>query len=382
MLPLSDLPFAFYVCAALAFGLLIGSFLNVVIYRVPRGESVAFPGSHCGSCGAGVRAYDNIPLLSYALLGGRCRKCRAAISWVYPAVELLTGLLFLAVVVKSGPTLRAAAEMAFVAVMVALVFIDARHKLLPDVITYPSFLAALIASAALGWAEREGSASALAKFVSEDAYLLWEMLGVGAVLLATAVPHFRLIDRLDGALFGKYFDWAEAEDPPATPEESAAEQDAERRRDRVVNVTTAVGVSAALSWALLVFVRSGFGEFSPLAAIAAYERLLAAFLGALVGGGLIWLLRAAYFYTRGAEGMGLGDVKMMAVVGAFLGWRSAVLVLIAGSLLGSIVGLVLARRSSEGLKTALPFGVFLGLAAVAALFFGEPLVEWYVGQFK
>jgi leader peptidase (prepilin peptidase) / N-methyltransferase len=371
---LSDLPFAFYACAALACGLLIGSFLNVVIYRVPRGESVAFPGSHCGSCGAAVKAYDNIPLLSYALLRGRCRQCRAAISWVYPAVELLTGLLFLAVAVKSGPTWRAVAEMAFVAVMVALVFIDARHKLLPDVITYPSFLAALTASAALGWLESAGAAGR--DGLHSVSYL--PIFGLGALLLAAAVPLFWLVDRMDGVLFGKYFDW---EEDRATPAEAAAEKEAERRHDRVVKVTMIAGLIAAACWGALVFLNWPHGQ-ALLKAAASGERLLAAFLGALIGGGLIWLLRAAYFYTRGAEGMGLGDVKMMAVVGAFLGWRSAVLVLIAGSLLGSVVGLVLARRSSQGLKTALAFGVFLGIAAVAALFFGEPLVEWYVGQFR
>jgi leader peptidase (prepilin peptidase) / N-methyltransferase len=379
MLPFSDLPFAFYACAAFVFGLLIGSFLNVVIYRVPRGESVACPASHCGNCGAPVRPYDNIPLLSYALLAGRCRVCKAGISWVYPAVELMTGLLFLAVAVKSGPIPRALAEMAFVAVMVALVFIDARHKLLPNVITYPAFLAALIAAVMLGWVESGGQASFAGRPGAGGA-ALWPALG-GALLLAAAAPLFWLIDRLDGVLFGKYFDWEDDEAPPASPADAAAEKDSARRHDRVVNATMIVGLAAAVGWAALSFMRWQPGP--PQRAVAAgYDALLAACLGALVGGGLIWLLRAAYFYTRGAEGMGLGDVKMMGVVGAFLGWRSAVLVLIVGSLLGSVVGLALARRSAAGLKTALPFGIFLGLAAVAALFFGEALVSWYVGLMR
>src|SRR5919204_1227161 len=112
MPPVTDLslPPAFYAVAALVFGLLVGSFLNVVIYRIPRSESIVYPGSHCGSCGAPVRPYDNIPLLSYALLGGRCRACKAKISAIYPTVELLTGLLFLAVLLKSGPTWTALAE--------------------------------------------------------------------------------------------------------------------------------------------------------------------------------------------------------------------------------------------------------------------------------
>jgi leader peptidase (prepilin peptidase) / N-methyltransferase len=367
MFPLSDLPFAFYACAALAGGLLIGSFLNVVIYRVPRGESVAFPGSHCGSCGAAVKAYDNIPLLSYALLRGRCRRCRAAISWVYPAVELLTGLLFLAVVFKSGATWRAVAEMAFVAVMVALVFIDARHKLLPDAITYPSLLAALLASAALGWA----GAPVVGRAVFPDDSMRWMALGVGALLIAAAVPLFWLVDRMDDVLFGKYFEW---EEEGATPEETAAEKAAERRHDRMVRATMLAGLIAAAVWAGLVFLK--WQDLPARVGTAvAYERLLGACLGALVGG-------AAYFYTRGVEGMGLGDVKMMAVIGAFLGWQSSILVLIVGTLLGSVVGLALASRSAQGFKTAIPFGVFLGLAAVGALFFGAPLIAWYVGQFR
>lgn len=377
MLSLHDLPFAFDACVAFVFGLLIGSFLNVVIYRVPRGESIVFPGSHCGACGASVKPYDNIPLVSYALLGGRCRACKARISWVYPAVELLTGLLFLAVAVKSGPSLRAAAEMAFIAVMVALVFIDARHKLLPDVITYPAFLAALIAAPVLGWVENDNHPGGFVTWLGADALTYWQALGGGSLLIAGAVPLFRWIDAMDDVLFGKYLEWEDDEVAMLTPEETKIEEDAQRRRSYVVKWAMVVGVSGGLTWALLAYLSWAHG-MTRFPLLAAYEQLLWAATGALVGGGLIWLLRAAYFYTRGAEGMGLGDVKMMGIVGAFLGWRSAVLVLIVGSLLGSVVGVILARRSAEGLKTQLPFGVFLGLAAVAALFFGEPLVRWYV----
>lgn len=372
-----DLPFVFFAFAAFVFGLLIGSFLNVVIYRVPRGESVAFPGSHCGVCGAGVKPYDNIPLVSYAVLGGKCRACRAKISRVYPAVELLTGLLFLGVLFKSGVTLRAAAEMAFVAVMIALVFIDARHKLLPNVITYPAFLAALAVTALLGWLESSEYPALFVTSLGSDTLLIWQALIVGAVLLGAAVPLYLFIDRIDGVLFGKYFEWDENEAAPASPEEAAAEE----RHDKVVNATLIAGVSVGITWALLAFL-SGIQGGTTSELLAAYERLLGAFFGALVGGGLIWLLRALYFWTRGVEGMGLGDVKMMGIIGAFLGWRSAALVLIAGSLLGSIVGLVVMRHSPAGMKTQLPFGIFLGLAAVAALFFGEPLINWYFGMLK
>src|SRR6266508_185562 len=135
-----DLPLSFYAASAFVLGLIFGSFLNVVIYRVPRGESIVYPGSHCCACGAPVKAFDNIPLLSFALLGGRCRSCRARISFSYPMVELCSRLMFVAIVFKTGPSWEAPLDFAFACVMISLVFIDARHRLLPNVITYPAFL--------------------------------------------------------------------------------------------------------------------------------------------------------------------------------------------------------------------------------------------------
>ena len=144
MFPLQEIPFLSQALIAFPFGLVIGSFLNVVIYRVPRGESVAFPASHCGSCGVPVKPYDHIPLLSYAILRGRCRACKAGFSWVYPLVELLTGCLFFAVIYYDGLTLLGLAKVFFCVVMIVLFFIDLRHQLLPNVITYPAFLAIII----------------------------------------------------------------------------------------------------------------------------------------------------------------------------------------------------------------------------------------------
>jgi leader peptidase (prepilin peptidase)/N-methyltransferase len=380
----ADLPPAFYAIAALVFGLLLGSFLNVVIYRVPRGESIVYPGSHCGACGAAVKPYDNIPLLSYALLGGRCRACKARISLVYPAVELLTGLLFLAVTLKSGPTWTALAEMAFVAVLVSLIFIDARHQLLPNVITYPALILAVTARILLAWLESGG----LFRVYSFPPDVLWTMpylhllraAFIGGLLIACAVPIFWLIDRMDEVLFGKYLDWTEPDSAQVTPEEAEVEDKTQRRHDRIVYGTMLLGLLLAAGWIAL-------GLLTPSSPDTIYYRiaypdLLYSGLGALVGGGIIWLLRALYFYTRGVEGMGLGDVKMMAVIGAFLGWQSAILVLILGSLLGSIVGIALARRSQQGLKTALPFGIFLGIGALVALFAGAPLINWYTGTWQ
>ncbi len=401
MPPVAELPPAFFVLAAFVFGLLVGSFLNVVIYRVPRGESIIYPGSHCGACDKPVKPYDNIPLLSYVMLGGRCRACKAKFSAIYPAVELLTGLLFLAVMLKSGPTWGAIVEMWFVAVIVALIFIDARHKLLPDVITYPAFVCALLVTAAtfrlsdfprprnLTEALNQGANPHLFDLMADPSFSAVRAILVGAALLAMAAPIFRIIDRMDDVLFGKYFDWAEDEKTEPTPEEIAIEQTAQRQHDRVIKVTMWLGIVAAIGWILIGYSSLdqatsflGVGSVSRLKFEFAYSNLILASLGALVGGGIVWLLRALYFYTRGAEGMGLGDVKMMAVVGAFLGWQQAIIVLIIGSFLGSIVGLVMARRSKQGLKTALPFGIFLGIGALFALFGGTPLLNWYIGMMR
>jgi len=388
MPPVAELPPAFFALAALVFGLLVGSFLNVVIYRVPRGESIIYPGSHCGSCGASVKAYDNIPLLSYALLGGRCRACKAKFSAIYPAVELLTGLLFLAVMLKSGPTWEAIAELWFVAVIVALIFIDARHKLLPDVITYPAFVIALVPIAELLRLNelRQFTLQAIinpppALFVSPFGLPVstTQAVWVGVILLAMAAPLFWLIGWIDEILFSKYFQWEEEKQTETTSEEMAAERAAQRRYNRVIYGTMAAGALLAAAWAVIGYQSLSNDNFSFQ---LAYADLCHSAFGALVGGGIVWLLRTLYFYTRGAEGMGLGDVKMMAVVGAFLGWQQAIIVLIIGSLLGSIVGLVMARRSKQGLKTALPFGIFLGIGALFALFGGTPLLNWYIGMMR
>jgi leader peptidase (prepilin peptidase)/N-methyltransferase len=365
-MPVAELLFAFYALAAFVFGLLVGSFLNVVIWRVPRGESIVFPGSHCGSCGAPVKPYDNIPLLSYAVLRGKCRACKTKISLIYPAVELLTGLLFLAVIFKSGPTGVAVAEMIFVALMISLTFIDAQHQLLPNVVTYPALLFVICAG------------SFQAAFFSPYAFpgaLADSFTGrviVAPLLIACTIPALQLIDRMDDVLFGKYF---EADDDPAEPE-AESEKQLREQHQRITRATMIIGFAIAITLALIGLIPGTF--LNP----ALFSELLRAALGAVIGGGIIWLLRAAYFYARGFEGMGLGDVKLMAVIGAFLGWQSAILVIVIGSLLGSIVGLALARKSEQGMKTALPFGVFLAPAAIFALFFGHSIIQWYAGRFN
>jgi len=385
-----NLPFTLYVTAAFLFGLVIGSFLNVVIHRVPRGESVVFPGSHCTACGAGLRAHDNIPLLSFVLLRGRCRKCRKRIPWRYPAVELLTACLFAAIILKTGPTWEALPEMAFAAAMLALVFIDAIHHLLPNVITYPAIVFAMAASVArAGWGRHQAGALEISVLIPAlvPVFSPVKAAVVGGVLLALAAPAFWLLDRLDLFLYDKYFDWQEAdEEDEATvaqagkidePEKSdeVAEAAAERRYRRTIAASVIFGLITGIAWAALCIFASAQG---PQDFDQAYGGLWRAFAGALVGSVPIWWLRAVWFYLRGIEGMGLGDVKLMAIIGAFLGWQGAFEVLLIGSIMGAVIGAILMWRNKRGLRTVLPFGVCLGAAALIAMLTATPFFNWYV----
>ncbi len=375
-----DLPFAFYASFAFILGIVVGSFLNVVIHRVPRGESVVSPGSHCASCGAPVRAFDNIPLLSYAILRGRCRDCRARISLVYPLVELLTGLMFVALVFKTGPSWEVLLEFVFACAMIALVFIDARHHLLPNVITYPAFVFALAAvTARAGWGEQMSFTFDISIIIPglRWEFEAWRAALFGGLLLALAAPGFRLLDRLDPILFGKYFEWEEVNEE--TGEDIGGienEEEFERRHNRVVYATMILGALVAIAWAAMVVLSSAKNQ---QVYEDAYDGLLRASMGALIGGGLVWGIRAIYFLIRGFEGMGLGDVKMISVVGAFIGWQGAFGVLLLGSILGSAIGVISAYRSKRGLKTPLPFGVCLGIASLVVMLTAKPFFRWYIG---
>ncbi len=264
---------------AFLFGLIIGSFLNVCILRIPAGGSIVRPRSHCPACSAPIKPYDNIPVLSWLLLRGKCRACGAPISPLYPAVELLTGLLFLACFAAYGLAPEAAKWAVFSALLVVLVFTDLRERILPDKINYAGFALALV----------------LSLFTKPvDGTALW--------------------------LSNRLFDF-----PPPAP---------------------------ALS-------------------------LVDALLGAAAGSGVLWLVAEGYFRLRGREGMGLGDVKMMLMAGAFLGLKRTVLTILAGSLLGSIIGLAVILIGRKGRDYELPFGTFLGAAALLVVFFGTPVVTWY-----
>jgi leader peptidase (prepilin peptidase)/N-methyltransferase len=239
-------------------GLAVGSFLNVCIHRVPRGESLVHPGSRCPRCGYVLRWFDNIPVVSYVSLLGRCRSCRAPISIRYPIVELVTMGLFVLHGFVFGWTPLLVPRVFFACLLVVLFAIDLEHHLLPNVITLPGIIMGLIASAVL---------------------------------------------------------------PPG---------------------------------------------------------LVDALIGALVGGGVLWLIGEAYYRYSGHEGMGGGDVKMLAMIGAFLGWKLVLVTLVLSSFVGSIVGVGVIVWKRGGMKHALPYGTFLALGALAASLFGDRIVDWYV----
>jgi leader peptidase (prepilin peptidase)/N-methyltransferase len=265
--------------AALAFlfGLLIGSFLNVCVYRLPRDLSVVRPRSFCPSCEAQIAWYDNIPVLSYVLLRGRCRRCGAGISWRYPAVELITGLLFAWAVWMWGPTLEAAKYCLFSAIVVALVASDVEERILPDELTLGGALAGFV----LAW------------FVPINGGL--------ARLIAPGIHNPRALSLIEAAL------------------------------------------------------------------------------GAGVGAGSILLVAKVYELVRRREGMGFGDVKMVAMLGAFLGLQGSLLTLILGSMAGGVGGLLYILMTGEDASTyPLPFGAFLGVAGIGVAMFGEALLRWYV----
>lgn len=245
--------------AAFLFGLCIGSFLNVVIYRLPLGQSLATPPSRCRNCGYSLRWFDNIPVLSWALLRGRCRKCGISVSWQYPIVELIAGALFVLVVWQTplGPLL--VSRLLLVSILIALFGIDLEHQILPNSITLPG-------------------------------------IAIGLLLSLIAPPG-----------------WKDA------------------------------------------------------------------VLGTLLGAGILYAIAAGYYAWRREEGMGMGDVKMLAMIGAFLGWKAVLVTLVLSSFSGAIIGVILMSVQRGGMKFALPFGTFLAIGALVAMFVGEPLVAWYAG---
>ncbi len=244
---------------AFLFGTAIGSFLNVCIHRLPKEESVVAPRSRCPACHAPIRALDNIPLVSFAVLRGRCRACGNPISWRYPLVEALTGILFAMTVARFGVTLQTAFLLPFLCGLVVVSFIDLDHQIIPNAVTLPG------------------------------------------------IP----LGLLSGLLLGE---------PPFL--------------DRVI--------------------------------------------GTLGGAGFLYLVLFYGGALYGQEAMGEGDLNLIALVGAFLGWKAVALTILLGCLFGSAIGLALIAVGRLGRRQHIPFGPFLSLGAVVALFWSERLIAWYL----
>jgi leader peptidase (prepilin peptidase)/N-methyltransferase len=241
-------------------GAVAGSFLNVVIHRVPRGGSVVWPGSACPGCRRGLSWYENIPVVSYLMLRGRCRSCGMTIAARYPIIEILTALMFAAAWWFYGPSPLLVSRLLFGCALIALFAIDLEHQLLPNVITLPGIVVGFLFS-----------------FITEPGWV-------------------------------------------------------------------------------------------------------SSLLGILLGGGLLWGMYELWWLIRKEEGLGFGDVKMLAMIGAFLGWKLTLVTLMMGSFAGSILGGALMVAGRGTMKTALPFGTFLALGALLAATFGSPLLDWYLRQ--
>jgi prepilin signal peptidase PulO-like enzyme (type II secretory pathway) len=269
----------------------------------------------------------------------------------------MTALLFAALMWKTGPTGDVLWEMAFGSSLIALFVIDARDRLLPNKITYPLLLFSLLATTwRSGWGDPIQYGIDLTVFLTRAEPQVppdWTAACVGGGLLALATPSLLFLDRLDLLLFAKYFEWGE----------EGSEEEARVEWGWLLTVLGA-GALAGIGWMIGVY---GWGASDPLAWNGAYRGLVMAGGGAIIASLPLWWIRAIYFYLRGIEGMGLGDIKLMAGLGAFLGWQGAWAVLLLGSLAGTAYGILFLRRQPEGMRTPLAFGSFLSAGALLFL---------------
>lgn len=265
----------------LLFGLVIGSFLNVCIVRLPISGSLMRPSSNCPRCKTPIQWYDNIPLLSFVLLQGRCRACRQPISWRYPVVELLNGLLYVWALHLFGVTGEALLAMILCSSLLVITFIDLDHQIIPDVITLP-----------------------------------------GMVLGLAVAPFFM----------------------------------------------------NALAAPLPFGIAPDAGSY--------VTGLANSIIGLLLGGGPLWLIGWLWEKLRKVEAMGGGDVKLMGMLGSFLGWQGALLTIMLGAMAGTVIGVALILLKKHEAQQHIPFGPFLAVGALVALFFGEDIRAWYFGMLR
>ncbi|GAB6094163.1 A24 family peptidase [Desulfatiferula olefinivorans] len=240
------------------YGLCVGSFLNVCIYRIPASQSLVRPRSSCPACGAPIRFYDNIPVLSFLILRGKCRSCGKRISIRYPSIELLTGTIWALCYARFGATVECLAYIVFLSVLIVITFIDMDHRIIPDVISLPGiplFFAAALLATDLGW--------------------------------------------------------------------------------------------------------------------------LNSLLGILLGGGSLWAVAEGYYLITKNEGMGGGDIKLLAMIGAMIGWKGVFFTIFASSAIGTLIGLAAIVVTRSNLRLAVPFGPFLALGAAVYVFAGREIIDWY-----
>ncbi|OQY13074.1 MAG: prepilin peptidase [Desulfobacteraceae bacterium 4572_19] len=243
-----------------AIGLCIGSFLNVCIYRIPAGKSIVFPGSACPNCNQFIRFYDNIPIISFLLLKGKCRFCKNRISFRYPAIELLTGVSSLLLFLKFGISIEWVIYFAFTATLITISFIDIDHQIIPDVISLPGILLCVAASFAL--------------------------------------PNITFIESITGLI---------------------------------------------------------------------------------AGGGSLYMVALIYYFLRKNEGMGGGDIKLLAMIGALIGWQGVLFTIFISSAAGTIGGviiMILTRNNNSKLR--IPFGPYLSAAAILYIAYGHQIIKWYI----
>jgi len=255
-------PFTIYSIFSFLLGLVLGSFSNVCIYRIPLGKSIISPPSSCPHCGSRIRFYDNIPLISYIILRGRCRVCKGPISPQYPFVELSMAVISLALFTRYGISYQYILYLMFIGSLVVITFIDLHHQIIPDIISLPGIIIGFLTS-----------------------------------------------------LFLPYPTWLES----------------------------AIGIVA--------------------------------------GGGGLFAVAVIFEKLTGKEGMGGGDVKLLAMIGAWLGWKALPFVVLVSSVMGIIIGGGALLASGKGIRVKIPFGPFLAMGTIAYFFFGNIIIQWYAGLF-
>lgn len=240
-------------------GAIVGSFLNVCIYRLPRHESILFPASHCPNCGKSIRFYDNIPLLSYIILRGKCRNCKRGISPRYPFIEGISGLLAVAIVIKYGLTLHSLLLLLFIFCLIIITFIDLDYQIIPDILSIPGIIA-----------------------------------GIGASFLLPTIS------------------WTDS------------------------------------------------------------------MLGILAGGGFLFIIAITYKWLTNRDGMGGGDIKLLAMAGAWLGFKAIPFILLISSFIGALIGSISLLLAKKSFRYRIPFGPFISIAAIIYILFGREIVNWYI----